>query len=104
MAPAQREVNDFENFWRMMIRVKQLYSCLLQLILRIQSTRASELFDLALRILATVANFVVFKQAFSSMNHVHTKKRNGLAVEKVKKLIYIFINQRKLDLMGFHDA
>ena len=92
MAPAWREVNNFENFWRMMVRVKQLCSYLLQLILRIQSTRVPELSDLALRILAIVVNSVAPEQAFSSMNHVHIKKRNGLAVEKVKKLIYIFIN------------
>ena len=44
------------------------------------------------------------EQTFSSINYIYTKKRNGLAVKKIKKLIYIFINQRKLDLINFHDT
>ena len=38
------------------------------------------------------------------MNHIHTKARNGLGVDKLKMLMYIYINQQKLDQMGFHDA
>lgn len=44
------------------------------------------------------------EQAFSSMNHIYTRARNGLGVDKLKMLMYIYISQRKLDQMRFHDA
>lgn len=69
-----------------------------------QITRAVELSNFALRLFATIANSVAPEQAFSSMNHIHTKASNGLGVDKLRMLMYIYINQRKLDQMGFHNA
>lgn len=51
-----------------------------------------------------MANSVAPEQAFSLMNHIHTKMRNKLGVDKLNMLIYIYVIQRKLDRMGFHDV
>jgi hypothetical protein len=39
------------------------------------------------------------KQAFSTMNYIHSKIRNRLSVERVDMLQYIYINLRALNKM-----
>ena len=47
---------------------------------------------------------MISEKSFSSINYIYTKARNGLDIKKINILFYIFINQRKLDSIDFHDT
>jgi hypothetical protein len=47
------------------------------------------LFQLANRLLYTLANSVSYERNFSFMNIFHSKSRNRLTPERVDKLLYI---------------
>ena len=55
-----------------------------------------ELYQLATRLLHTLANSVPSERSFSSMGILHSKSRNRLTVERVSKMLYIQVNRRTL--------
>jgi hypothetical protein len=55
-----------------------------------------ELYQLATRLLHTLANSVPSERSFSSINILHSKSRNRLTVERVSKILYIQVNRRTL--------
>ena len=55
-----------------------------------------ELYQLATRLLPTLANSVPSERSFSSVNILHSKSRNQFTVERVSKMLYIQVNRRTL--------
>jgi hypothetical protein len=55
---------------------------------------------LALWIFKTITNLVALERAFSIINLNYSKQRNSLNPKKVLMLVYIYINQRTLNLIG----
>lgn len=53
--------------------------------------------QLVVRIFEVITNSIALERAFLAMNLIHSKLRNRLGIEKVNKLIYIYMNQRVLD-------
>ena len=67
---------------------------------RTYTNQYPDLACLALWIFETIANSIALERAFSAINLNHSKQRNSLNLKKVSMLIYIYINQRTLDLTG----
>jgi hypothetical protein len=61
-----------------------------------QQAGCPELARFASILLTTIANSVPSERAWSTMNFIHTKQRNRLAVNTLNKLMFIYINQRSL--------
>ena len=59
-------------------------------------TIAPELGHLAIRIFTTAGNSVACERAFSVMNLLHNKARNRTSIDKMDKLMFIYINCRVL--------
>ena len=58
----------------------------------VAKSTAPELAVLAERLAQTPATSVASERAFSSMNFLYSNTRNRLGVEKVNKVLYIYIN------------
>ena len=58
------------------------------------------IYQLATRLLHTLANSIPSERSFSSMNILHSKSRNRLTVERVSKMLYIQVNRRTLGRVG----
>ena len=59
--------------------------------------------ELALDILSKVSNTGQLESSFSGVRVVHTKNRNKLAKQRLKKLLYIWWNRRRLKASGIID-
>jgi hypothetical protein len=60
------------------------------------------LVKLAIRILSVIANSAGCERLFSSMGLVHTKTRNRLDLERVRKTVYLKIAlQREQEILGW---
>ena len=51
----------------------------------------------AIRLLNTIANSVPSERVWLSMNYIHSKTQNKLLLDKVNKLLFIYINSRVLE-------
>ena len=59
--------------------------------------------DLCLDILSKVSGTGQLESSFNSVRVVHTKYRNKLAKQRLKKLLYIWWNKRRLKAAGLID-
>ena len=54
----------------------------------------------ALRLALTTANTVALERSFSALKFIQTRLRNRLTLERLNKLIFIYMNRRTLAQEG----
>ncbi|THY01019.1 hypothetical protein D6D01_10392 [Aureobasidium pullulans] len=69
-----------------------------------QQYDASELCELALRLLSTPANSVPSERSFSSFNFIQNSFRTRLSTHRTDLLLYIYVNSRALDAQPWLEA
>jgi hypothetical protein len=63
---------------------------------RCLQVQGSVLSKVAVRVLDTLANSVPSERSFSANNHIHTKERNRLAMERADQQCFCYMNSRVL--------
>lgn len=97
-AAAYKEFKDFRNrqgvfastspVWLLQHNIARFWACAVEL--------APGIGQLALRLSRTPASTVPAERSFSNMKVIHTSIRNSLLPERVRKLLYIYMNTRAL--------
>jgi hAT family C-terminal dimerisation region len=67
------------------------------------SAKCPTLSTFARQLLNTIANSVPSERSWSTMNYIHSKTRNRLSLERVDKLLFIYINSRTLAKMNDYE-
>lgn len=74
-----RDSNNYQDFW-----------------LASMTCGATELAEIALRILSIPPNSVGSERSFSALNLIHTARRNKLDTGRIDKLVYLYMNLRAM--------